>query len=110
MILVSLFSRRRPIDRPGFYPVQVGQEIEVRPGIVSKDAKGKLQWKPIESRIVTLFAEQNDLEYAVPGGLIGTFIFVSLVQVLKKIFLNYTGSIHSGGRAVSVGIVSIVLE
>jgi translation initiation factor 2 gamma subunit (eIF-2gamma) len=50
---------------------QVGQEIEVRPGIVSKDNEGKLQCRPIFSRIVSLFAEQNDLHYAVPGGLIG---------------------------------------
>ena len=55
-----------------FLLLQVGQEIEVRPGIVSKDTEGKLSCKPIFSRIVTLFAEQNDLKYAVPGGLIGT--------------------------------------
>jgi translation initiation factor 2 subunit 3 len=51
--------------------LKVGQEIEVRPGIVSKDTEGKLTCKPIFSRIKSLFAEQNDLEYAVPGGLIG---------------------------------------
>jgi translation initiation factor 2 subunit 3 len=51
--------------------LKVGQEIEVRPGIVSKDTEGKLTCKPIFSRIISLFAEQNDLEYAVPGGLIG---------------------------------------
>lgn len=51
--------------------LKVGQEIEVRPGIVSKDAEGKLTCQPIFSRIVSLFAEQNDLQYAVPGGLIG---------------------------------------
>ena len=27
--------------------------------------------KPIKSRIVSLFAEKNDLMFAVPGGLIG---------------------------------------
>ena len=32
---------------------------------------GKLTCQPIYSRIVSLFAEQNDLMYAVPGGLIG---------------------------------------
>lgn len=52
---------------------QVGQEIEVRPGIVSKDHEGKLMCKPIFSKIVSLFAEHNDLQYAAPGGLIGTF-------------------------------------
>ena len=46
-------------------------EIEVRPGVVSKDSEGKLTCKPIFSRIVSLFAEQNELQYAVPGGLIG---------------------------------------
>ena len=53
--------------------MQVGQEIEVRPGIVSKDHEGKLMCKPIFSKIVSLFAEHNDLQYAAPGGLIGTY-------------------------------------
>ena len=43
----------------------------MRPGIVSKDAEGKLTCKPILSRIVSLLTETNDLQYAVPGGLIG---------------------------------------
>lgn len=51
--------------------LRVGQEIEIRPGLVSKDDEGKLACQPIFSRIVSLFAEQNDLMYAVPGGLIG---------------------------------------
>uniref|UniRef100_A0A8I3P8M8 Eukaryotic translation initiation factor 2 subunit 3 n=1 Tax=Canis lupus familiaris TaxID=9615 RepID=A0A8I3P8M8_CANLF len=51
--------------------LKVGQEIEVRPGIVSKDSDGKLMCKPIFSKIVSLFAEHNDLQYAAPGGLIG---------------------------------------
>lgn len=51
--------------------LRVGQEIEVRPGLVSKDAEGKLACRPIFSRIVSLYAEQNDLQFAVPGGLIG---------------------------------------
>ncbi|KAG1689939.1 Eukaryotic translation initiation factor 2 subunit 3, X-linked [Nymphon striatum] len=51
--------------------LKVGQKIEVRPGLVAKDQEGKLTCKPIISCIVSLFAEQNDLRYAVPGGLIG---------------------------------------
>jgi len=51
--------------------LRVGQEIEVRPGIVSKDQEGRVTCKPIFSRIVSLCAEQNDLQFAVPGGLIG---------------------------------------
>merc|ERR1712029_1142054 len=51
--------------------LKVGQEIEVRPGLVSKDSNGKLTCQPIRSKIVSLFTEQNDLMFAVPGGLIG---------------------------------------
>lgn len=46
-------------------------EIEVRPGLVSKDNEGKLTCRPIFSRIVSLYTEQNELQFAVPGGLIG---------------------------------------
>lgn len=52
--------------------LKLGDEIEIRPGIVSKDDKGQIQCKPIYSRVVSLFAEHNDLKFAVPGGLIGT--------------------------------------
>ena len=51
--------------------LRLGQEIEVRPGIVTKDAEGKINCRPIYSRIVSLLAEQNELKFAVPGGLIG---------------------------------------
>jgi len=51
--------------------LKIGDEIEVRPGIVSKDSEGKMKCVPIFSRILSLFAEENDLKYAVPGGLIG---------------------------------------
>jgi translation initiation factor 2 subunit 3 len=48
-----------------------GMRIEVLPGIVFKDAQGTVRNTPIVSSIVSLQAEQNFLEYAVPGGLIG---------------------------------------
>jgi len=58
--------------------LRVGDEIEVRPGIVTKKevatAEGPstvLVCSPIYSRISSLYAESNDLQYAVPGGLIG---------------------------------------
>lgn len=51
--------------------LRLGQEIEVRPGIVTKDTEGKIHCRPIYSRIVSLLAEQNELQFAVPGGLIG---------------------------------------
>lgn len=43
----------------------------MRPGLVSKDAEGKITCRPIFSKIVSLFTEQNELQFAVPGGLIG---------------------------------------
>ena len=57
--------------------LRMGQEIEVRPGIVTKDAEGRVQCMPIYSRIVSLLAESNVLQYAVPGGLIGVGTTVS---------------------------------
>ncbi|CAG8439440.1 2070_t:CDS:10 [Dentiscutata heterogama] len=51
--------------------LKVGDEIEVRPGILTKDNEGQIHFRPIFSRIVSLFAEHNDLKFAVPGGLIG---------------------------------------
>ncbi|CAG2172371.1 unnamed protein product, partial [Oppiella nova] len=51
--------------------LKVGMEIEVRPGLISKDDSGKLIVCPILSKITSLYADQNDLQYAVPGGLIG---------------------------------------
>src|SRR3954471_23246981 len=37
--------------------LKLGDEIEIRPGIVRKDAEGRLQCQPLFSRIVSLFAE-----------------------------------------------------
>eukprot|EP00296_Roombia_truncata_P000105 JP435765.1.p1 GENE.JP435765.1~~JP435765.1.p1 ORF type:complete len:485 (-),score=178.02 JP435765.1:41-1495(-) len=51
--------------------LKMNQEIEVRPGIVSKDTEGRPKCIPIFSKISSLFAESNSLQYAVPGGLIG---------------------------------------
>lgn len=51
--------------------LRVGDEIEIRPGIVSKDDHGNFRCAPIYSKAVSLFAEKNELQYAVPGGLIG---------------------------------------
>lgn len=55
--------------------LRVGDQIEVRPGIVSKsetaDGAPIMRCSPIFSRISSLYAESNDLEFAVPGGLIG---------------------------------------
>jgi translation initiation factor 2 subunit 3 len=51
--------------------LRLGDQIEIRPGVISKNEQGQIQCRPILSQIVSLFAEKNSLEYAVPGGLIG---------------------------------------
>ncbi|CAD6575853.1 MAG: hypothetical protein CYPHOPRED_005811 [Cyphobasidiales sp. Tagirdzhanova-0007] len=51
--------------------LKLGQEIEIRPGIITKDEQGRTKCQPIFSRIASLLAEKNNLEFAVPGGLIG---------------------------------------
>merc|ERR1711979_168237 len=51
--------------------LRVGEEIEIRPGKVSKDGEGNTTCTPIRSKIVSLNTEQNNLQFAVPGGLIG---------------------------------------
>jgi len=51
--------------------LRLGQEIEIRPGIISRGKDGGMKCVPLFSRILSLFAETNDLQYAVPGGLIG---------------------------------------
>jgi translation initiation factor 2 subunit 3 len=51
--------------------LKIGDDIEVRPGIVSKDENGNFKCTPIFSKVISLFAEENDLQFAVPGGLIG---------------------------------------
>jgi translation initiation factor 2 gamma subunit (eIF-2gamma) len=52
--------------------LRVGDRIEVRPGIPHREsATGKMSFTPIVSVIHGMQAEANDLQYAVPGGLVG---------------------------------------
>lgn len=51
--------------------LRLNQEVEIRPGIITKDNEGKVRCRPIFSKIVSLLAEKNELKFAVPGGLIG---------------------------------------
>lgn len=76
--------------------LQVGMEIEVRPGLVSKDSEGKLTCRPIFSRIVSLFAEQNELQFAVPGGLIGELMIILIIYYLiRSAFCNTPSTLDS---------------
>merc|ERR1712063_172322 len=63
--------------------LKVGDDIVVRPGVVAKTEKSKdahgFKCTPILSKVITLFAEANDLKYAVPGGLIGVGTYIDPV-------------------------------
>ncbi|GKE58910.1 eukaryotic translation initiation factor 2 subunit gamma-like protein, partial [Tanacetum coccineum] len=51
--------------------LRLNQTIEIRPGIVFKEKNGDIKCRPIYMKIVSLCAEKNELQFAVPGGLIG---------------------------------------
>ncbi|KPI45797.1 Eukaryotic translation initiation factor 2 subunit gamma [Cyphellophora attinorum] len=51
--------------------LKLGDEIEIRPGIITRSESGQTVCRPILSRVVSLYTEHNDLKFAVPGGLIG---------------------------------------
>jgi len=52
--------------------LQVGQIIEIRPGLIfgSSDGKGAT-YRPLQAEITSLLSETTKLKFAVPGGLIG---------------------------------------
>lgn len=52
--------------------LKVGDKIAIRPGIYMRNqSTGSVQWKEIQTVVVSLQADENQLMYAVPGGLIG---------------------------------------
>jgi translation initiation factor 2 subunit 3 len=52
--------------------IKIGDEVEIRPGRVEKNSNtGALSCTPLFSRVISLLAENNQLLYAIPGGLIG---------------------------------------
>lgn len=52
--------------------LKLGDEVELRPGLLVRDQQGVVKrCAPVRSTVLSLFAEKNSLEYAVPGGLIG---------------------------------------
>ena len=51
--------------------LRLGDKIEIRPGIITSDNSGGFNVSTINTTVQSLFAESNQLSYAVPGGLIG---------------------------------------
>ena len=59
-----------PVDRSSAVSSKLAMKSKSRPGIVTKDNEGRIKCRP-SFQVVSLFAENNDLKFAVPGGLIG---------------------------------------
>ena len=95
--------------------LRLGQEVEIRPGIVTKDSAGRNKCKPIFSRIMSLHAENNLLQFAVPGGLIGvgTRIDPTLCRADRLVgqVLGAVGKlpkIYTGGSFVNAHFPSLI--
>ena len=81
--------------------LRLGEEVEIRPGIVSKGQNGETRITPILTKICSLQAEKNNLIYAVPGGLIGVGLKIDpfltrgdrLVGRVILLFYNYVASV-----------------
>ena len=78
--------------------LRVGEVVEIRPVIVLKDTTGSYKSiTPIYSRILSLRAENNDLIYAIPGGLIGVGLkvdpFLTRANKLIGKFLGHPGKL-----------------
>ncbi|KCV70839.1 eukaryotic translation initiation factor 2 subunit gamma [Fonticula alba] len=86
--------------------LKIGDEIEVRPGIIEREAGGSFVCRPIVSKVVSLFAESNELLRAVPGGLIGvgTKIDPMLCRADRLVgqVLGRKGSLHSVYDVITV--------
>ena len=91
--------------------LKIGDEIEIRPGIISKvspfysqsvanfknSETGKSICAPIFSEVISLNAEKNQLLYAIPGGLIGVRLkidpFLTRADRLVGHVMGYPGSL-----------------
>jgi translation initiation factor 2 subunit 3 len=51
--------------------LQIGQRIEIRPGLIRAKEDGSRYYQPLYSRVVSLLSDTNPLTHAIPGGLIG---------------------------------------
>lgn len=83
---VMLVARSFDINKPGMRPdkirggviggslsqgvLSVGDEIEVMPGLRIESGDGKATYKPVKSKIISLFCGAQAVEQATPGGLI----------------------------------------
>eukprot|EP01111_Echinosteliopsis_oligospora_P018636 TRINITY_DN8672_c0_g1_i1.p1 TRINITY_DN8672_c0_g1~~TRINITY_DN8672_c0_g1_i1.p1 ORF type:complete len:484 (+),score=102.32 TRINITY_DN8672_c0_g1_i1:290-1741(+) len=62
--------------------LQIGEIVEIRPGIVRTFDDGRVVSTPIISKVVSLFSENNPLKVALPGGLIA--VGLTLDPILSR--------------------------
>ncbi|ORC84299.1 eukaryotic translation initiation factor 2 subunit [Trypanosoma theileri] len=67
--------------------IRVNQVVEIRPGQVHTQSGGTFSCTPLRTRALTLKAEDNSLQYAIPGGLIavGTTLDPTLTRQDKMV-------------------------
>ena len=88
--------------------IRLGEIVEIKPGILSKNEEGKHVVQNLYSRIVSLKTETNDLLYAVPGGLIGVGLKVDPFLTAKSKLSSHVGEIrYKEVLLVNVGSTSI---
>ena len=84
----------------------MGEIVEIRPGVVLKDANGERSVTPIYSRIISLKAEKNNLIYAIPGGVIGVRLkvdtFLTRGNRLLRKFLGHPGKLPDINASIVV--------
>jgi translation initiation factor 2 subunit 3 len=77
--------------------LRLGEVVEIKPGFITKNQNGEHVVQPLYSRIVSLRTEENDLIYAVPGGLIGVGLkldpFLTSKDKLNGRILGYPGKL-----------------
>ena len=76
--------------------LRIGEVVEIRPGILSKNENGHVV-QPLYSRIVSIRTENNELIYAIPGGLIGVGLKIDPFMTSKSKFggriMGYPGKL-----------------
>lgn len=66
--------------------LEVGADIEIRPGKIIKLKNGSFVCHPLKSKVLSLASDKNDLQKAYPGG--NTFNPASILSSTFRSFLN----------------------
>jgi translation initiation factor 2 subunit 1 len=75
----------------------VGDEVELRPGILGSTPRGEVTCTPLRTRVESLFSEGTPLQQALPGGLIGVGTaldaWLAKEDRLKGLVLGHVGTL-----------------